>query len=1343
MAYGQQPSIGGFNGGAGFTANGGATFNGDTLTITDNHLSEARSVFYNIKQPVQMFSAEFTYSATNGTPFMADGGAFVIQDDPAGANALGAIGGSLGYAGLGGGPGISPSVALEFNVFAGHVLGIQVATNGSVFNYISTAPVDLTSGAAIDVKILYSNGDMNVVLTQNGSIFVHDFMVDIPSILGQGQAFVGFTGATGGLGGGTVVQTISSFTYSPQMSLAITGPSSLPNGTEGVFFGPVTFDATGGSGGKTWSAPVLPGGLQMSTDGVLSGTPAAGTSGSYVISVTVSDVSGNQANKFYNLLIQAPSPNPCVLSPGNASFGTGASNGNTVTITAFNGSCGSWMASSPANWIVIIGGASGSGNGTVTYNILANPNSALRSATLTIAGQMFMVTQAGQGCLLGLTPSNASKGVNGGNDSFNVLLSGADCSWTTNSNAPWAPITAGGSGTGNGTVSYTVLGNQSSNFSRTGTISVFSVDSQASFVITEAGTNCSYSLPRASQTFTSGGGTGTATVASQGGCSWTAAHGTTPFVTITGGTSGSGDGVVTYTVPANQSPTPRVETLTIAGQPYTVIQEGAQGASCTASVSGTPSAVAIEGRAELLTDLSINCTGLNGRPATIALTLNTNVTNTLTGTDTLDALLVNGNNSLNGHIAGYNTILWKSVMIGPAASFRITGVRADASLLGTGANLRPTAVTGQVSVNTGTDVPVSYTSQASACGVSSAETEILACASPMLVFQKGQPSSFSGGTQTIIPLVYQEASAGVFHSGGTAPTRLRLTISQVPATVRVFAPVYPSEGQGFAQLYSADANGAGGAPVTGISSLAGIYRELTITGGTTTATWVVLATVPNQIETWTFPLLLNNATNSDLNNIRIAATLAPISDVSVASATAPVPRYRDLSVPQKLVNLRITISTTARTATSTVMASLARGVDENPFATTVNGNVTSTIQILNDTSDPTQTATNVMVKGNVSGASIVGCVASGSSQCTVSGGTTSASYSSLGAGETQTVTVTEQSDPTVGVVDNTGYVGADQADADLTATIADSYTNLGAGPVAVTSQPTTGSGSSQSFTFVFSHPAGWQNLGVVNILINNSLDGRHACYLAYSIPSSILYLVDDAGDAGGPFAGSVALGNSTSIQNSQCAVSLTSALGSGTNFTLILNVTFKPAFGGNRITYTAAGDQSVGNSNWQALGVWQVPPPPTGIITAANINPGRTAGSTGTLQVTLTDTKGAGDIGIVNVLINNAIDGRHACYLAYAPSSNTLYLVDDAGDAGGPFAGSMSLTGGSSTIQNGQCQVNAFGSSAQASGSNLTLSLNLAFYAGFDGNRIIYVAGRDQAGGNNTDWQAVGTWTVQ
>ena len=57
------------------------------------------------------------------------------------------------------------------------------------------------------------------------------------------------------------------------------------------------------------------------------------------------------------------------------------------------------------------------------------------------------------------------------------------------------------------------------------------------------------------------------------------------WVTITSGSSGTGNGAVSYTVQANMSSTARTGTLTIAGQTYVITQSGALAVvSCGVSV---------------------------------------------------------------------------------------------------------------------------------------------------------------------------------------------------------------------------------------------------------------------------------------------------------------------------------------------------------------------------------------------------------------------------------------------------------------------------------------------------------------------------------------------------------------------------------------------------------------------------------------------------------------------------------------------------------------------------------------------------------------------------------------
>ncbi|SPF50343.1 Virginiamycin B lyase (modular protein) [Candidatus Sulfopaludibacter sp. SbA4] len=865
-------------------------------------------------------------------------------------------------------------------------------------------------------------------------------------------------------------------------------------------------------------------------------------------------------------------------------------------------------------------------------------------------------------------------------------------------------------------------------------------------------TTCTYSLPQASQAFTSGGGNGTVAVRASAGCSWTASS-SVPWVTITSG-SGAGDGVVTFSVAANPSTTARFAILMIANQPFTITQTGtATALSCTGSAAAAPQA-ALEGRTELLGDYVLNCSGLTTTlKADLLLTLNANVTNALTNGATDAVLTVNGNAAQNGQVAGYNLLRWAGVSLVPSidgtASVRITMVRADASLLATLGNFRPVAITGQASISALTTVPV----------IGAVQT--LATAVPSLVFTRKQAVPPTGGAQTTIPLVFQEARAMSFQAG---VTRLRISLTLIPGTVQVYAPVYPVEGNTQAQLYSADANGLGGSPVAGSPFAGGTYQQLTITSGSATATWVVLTVDAAQIDTFTFPLLLLNAVTGDLNQILVAGSLAPISDVSIASATAPVPRFRDFSVPQKLVNLRVSTAvqvqpqSAAPVMSGAFAAKIPARMTETPAAAiavpqaaTVGSNVTYTSQLLNDTTDPTQTATNVVVRDNLpSGLNFVSCTATGGTACSGSGNQIQVNYAALGPGQSAMVTVVAQVDPSLAagtVVDNPVSASSDQANLDLLAsTASSSFIVLIGTPGAVVGSPAAGTGYTQSFTYQFSHPSGYQYLGVLNVLFNTVLDGRNACYLAYVVPSNTLLLVDDAGDAGGPYAGSVALGSPNTIQNSQCSVSLVSAVGNGTTLALTLNITFKRAFGGNQINYVAARDQGEGNTNWQALGVWQVPMPQTGTVGVTGVTPARGGASAGTGQsftFAFTDTKGTGDFGIVNVLIKNVIDGRQACYVAYEAFTGNLFLVDDAGDAGGPFAGEMPVNGGSTAVQNSQCTINGTGSTAAFSPNILTLTLNITFTAAFKGNQIVYAAGRDRSGGNNTGWQAVGSWTVQ
>jgi hypothetical protein len=87
-------------------------------------------------------------------------------------------------------------------------------------------------------------------------------------------------------------------------------------------------------------------------------------------------------------------------------------------------------------------------------------------------------------------------------------------------------------------------------------------------------TACSYSVTPAFADIAADGGSRTVTVTTQPDCSWTAISNAS-FIVVTGGSSGSGSGTVTYAVNGNLSPQSRTGTLTVAGTVVTVTQAAA------------------------------------------------------------------------------------------------------------------------------------------------------------------------------------------------------------------------------------------------------------------------------------------------------------------------------------------------------------------------------------------------------------------------------------------------------------------------------------------------------------------------------------------------------------------------------------------------------------------------------------------------------------------------------------------------------------------------------------------------------------------------------------------------
>jgi BACON domain-containing protein/all-beta uncharacterized protein len=106
---------------------------------------------------------------------------------------------------------------------------------------------------------------------------------------------------------------------------------------------------------------------------------------------------------------------------------------------------------------------------------------------------------------------------------------------------------------------------------------------------------CAYSVSPTTASAVVTGGPGTINVNTAAACAWTASANAS-WISITGGSTGLGNGAVTYAVAANGGTSARTGTLTVAGRTVTITQNG----SCSYSVSPTSQSFGAGGGANSL-----------------------------------------------------------------------------------------------------------------------------------------------------------------------------------------------------------------------------------------------------------------------------------------------------------------------------------------------------------------------------------------------------------------------------------------------------------------------------------------------------------------------------------------------------------------------------------------------------------------------------------------------------------------------------------------------------------------------------------------------------------------------
>ncbi len=282
---------------------------------------------------------------------------------------------------------------------------------------------------------------------------------------------------------------------------------------------------------------------------------------------------------------QSPNPVKCQVTVATPPMMEAGAGPGSLAITT-QPEC-AWDVSTNVSWISALSPASGQGAASVSFRVAANDGASMRDGTIVVNGEQVRVSQRAP-CRYDVGPSSQNVGSSGSAGSINITTTN-DCGWTAASDSGWIVLASSPTGSGNGTVSFTVAPNQGD--TRSGAIAVANQRS----TITQAGVsapapNCSATISPTSQNMAAAGGAGTpVTVSSPVTCRWTATSGAT-WITINSGATGSGNGTVTFSVTAN-SGAARTGTLTIAGRAFTVSQAAsgspAPPAACSYSISPT------------------------------------------------------------------------------------------------------------------------------------------------------------------------------------------------------------------------------------------------------------------------------------------------------------------------------------------------------------------------------------------------------------------------------------------------------------------------------------------------------------------------------------------------------------------------------------------------------------------------------------------------------------------------------------------------------------------------------------------------------------------------------------
>jgi hypothetical protein len=269
--------------------------------------------------------------------------------------------------------------------------------------------------------------------------------------------------------------------------------------------------------------------------------------------------------------------------------------------------------------------------------------------------------------------------------------------------------------------------------------------------------------------------------------------------------------------------------------------------------------------------------------------------------------------------------------------------------------------------------------------------------------------------------------------------------------------------------------------------------------------------------------------------------------------------------------------------------------------------------------------------------------------------------------------------------------------------------------------PSSGNGSTQSFSGTYSAVSGYHDLAWVQMLFAVATDGggQAFCYLHYDVAGNEFWLYSDVQ---GYFMGPVAPGSASHLlQGSLCALntSASTVSGSGSQLTVNASLLFKQALA-LHVYMRGYAFEGV-DTGWIQEGTWTAVAASLGTMTVAPSSGSVANGTEKTFTLTYPDTPGfaGAPFGWEQFLVATASDGggQPYCFVHYDRAGNGLWMYSiDLGY----FLGPVTLGTASNALNSSACSVNTASTTVQNMGGNLVLTVPVTLKSPMAGSQKIF-----------------------